>query len=574
MSKWPNGFQKGLTQYGDQGFSLFHRKLFLKSMGYSEDALDRPIIGITNTASAYNSCHGNVPALIEAVKRGVAMAGGLGFEFPVLSLHEAFAYPTSMYLRNLMAMDVEEMIRAQPMDAVVLIGGCDKTVPALLMGAISAEKPAIMTVTGPMLTGHHRGERVGACTDCRRFWAAHRAGTMDEAEITEVNDQLAPTVGTCMVMGTASTMAVCAEVMGMMLPGGATPPAVTAGRLRHAEMTGTRAVAIGKEGLTPDKVLDRRSITNAYRALMAIGGSTNAVVHLSAIAGRLGVEVPLDEVDRLGQEMPMVVNLKPSGTKYMQELDAAGGVPALLDTLADRFDLDASTVAGSTLGDAAKAHKTSVDRDTIYPADAPLKPKGAVAVLFGNLAPNGAVIKESAAGTAFLNHTGRAVVFDGLADMMARVDSDDLDVSPDDVLIMRGIGPRGAPGMPEAGSIPIPKKLARQGVTDMVRISDGRMSGTAYGTVILHVSPEAAVGGPLSKVRTGDTVTLDVPGRRIDLVGVDLDARDPQFLSDYTVPTRGYGALFDREITQAHEGADFAFLRGRGRGDGTGSVPK
>lgn len=561
MTAWRDGFRQGLTQYGDTGFSLFHRKLFLKSMGYSEEALDRPIIGITNTASAYNSCHGNVGQLVEAAKRGIAMAGGLGFEFPVMSLHEAFAYPTSMYLRNLMAMEVEEMIRAQPMDAVVLIGGCDKTVPALLMGAISAGKPAILTVTGPMLTGHHRGERVGACTDCRRFWADFRAGAIGEEVIAEVNDELAPTVGTCMVMGTASTMAVCSEAMGMMLPGGASPPAVSAARLRHAEATGVRAVSLAKDGVRPTDVLSERSIWNAFRALMAIGGSTNALIHLTAIAGRLGISVDLDAVDRLGRETPVIVNLKPSGSLYMQELHAAGGVPAILRTLQDRFDLDAPTVAGSSHRTLLDSAEPTIDRSVVWPADAPLKPAGAIAILRGSLAPDGAVLKQSAAGGPLLTHEGRAVVFDGLDHMMSVIDSDDLDVTAEDVLVLRGIGPRGAPGMPEAGSIPIPRKLARQGVRDMVRISDGRMSGTAYGTIILHVAPEAAAGGPLSKLRTGDRIVIDVPNRRLEVVGVDLAAREPAFTTAYTVPARGYGALFDREITQANEGMDFATLK-------------
>ena len=560
MADWDGGFAKGLTEYGDRGFSAFHRKIFLKSMGYSEAALDRPIIGITNTGSDYNSCHGNMPALIDAVRRGVAMAGGLAFAFPVMSLHEAFAHPTSMYLRNLMAMEAEELIRAQPMDAVVLIGGCDKTVPALLMGAISADKPAILTVTGPMLTGTHRGERVGACTDCRRMWAAHRAGELDAAQVEAANAALAPTVGTCMVMGTASTMAVTGEAMGMMLPGGAAIPAVHADRLRHAEATGVRAVDLAREELRPSAVLSKASIRNAYTALMAIGGSTNALVHLAAIAGRIGIPLAADEIDAIGGATPMVVNLKPSGTNYMQELCAAGGFPAVLSTLADRFDLDAKTVAGGTLGD---YRGEAIDREVVREADAPIFAASALVMLTGSLAPGGAVLKASAASAELATHEGRAVVFDGLADMAARIDSDDLDVRANDVLVLRGIGPRGAPGMPEAGSIPIPRKLARQGVRDMVRISDGRMSGTAYGTVILHVAPEAAAGGPLCRLRTGDTIRLDVPGRRLDVLDAGFEAREAAFTTAYDPPARGYGALFDREVCQANEGADFAFLRGR-----------
>lgn len=562
MPGWDKGFKEGLTQYGDTEFSLFLRKVFLKSMGYSEDALDRPIIGITNTASAYNSCHGNVPQLVESIKRGVAMAGGLAFEFPVMSLHESFAWPTSMYLRNLMAMEVEEMIRAQPMDAVVLVGGCDKTVPALLMGGISAGKPMILEVTGPMLTGHHRGDRVGACTDCRRYWASYRAGEIDEAEIVDVSAQLGPTVGTCMVMGTASTMALCSEAMGAMLPGGAATPAVYSARFRHAELTGSRAVGVAKENMTPSNLFDAASIRNSFRTLMAIGGSTNAVVHLTAIARRLGVDISLDEIDQIGRDVPMIVDLKPSGQFYMQELEAAGGFPAIRNALGDYLELDAKTVGGQT-------HRELLDAGSVAPIgvirslQTPIYGGGAIAVLKGNLAPDGAVIKESAADRDLVQHEGRAVIFDGLEDLMARIDSDDLDVSADDILVLRGIGPRGAPGMPEAGYIPIPRKLARQGVKDMVRISDGRMSGTAYGTIVLHVAPEAAVGGPLAKLRNGDRIRIDCPNRRLDAVADDdFDARPVSFMPPYTAPTNGYAHLFDREVLQADEGCDFRFLAG------------
>lgn len=556
------GFRAGLTAYGDAGFSLFHRKLFLKAMGYSEAALDRPVIGIADTRSDYNSCHANVPQIVEAVKRGVAMAGGVGFAFPVMSLHEAFAHPTSMFLRNLMAMEVEEQLRALPMDAAVLIGGCDKTVPALLMGAICADRPAILEVTGPMLTGSSRGERVGACTDCRRCWAAYRAGEIDEARLAEVNDALAPTVGTCMVMGTASTMALCAEAMGAMLPGGACIPAVHADRLRHAEATGVRAVELARAGgPTLRKLLSRDALENALRTLLAAGGSTNAVVHLAAVAGRLGLRFDLRDLDRLGRDLPMIVDLKPSGRLYMQELHEAGGFAALRRALGDRLALDAPTLAGAT-------HCELMERDEGFPqsvvrsTDDPIFPSGSIVPLFGGLAPGGAVLKVGAASERLLRHEGRAVVFDGLADLAARIDREDLDVEPEDVLVLRGIGPRGA-GMPEAGSCPIPKKLARRGVKDMVRVSDGRMSGTAYGTVVLHVSPEAAEAGPLAKLRTGDRVRLDVDARRLDAVGPDggsIDHRAPAFTRAGSLPGRGYAALFDREVLQAEQGCDFRFL--------------
>jgi dihydroxy-acid dehydratase len=556
------GFRAGLTAYGDAGFSLFHRKVFLKAMGYSEAALDRPVIGIADTRSDYNSCHANVPQVVEAVKRGVAMAGGVGFAFPVMSLHEAFAHPTSMFLRNLMAMEAEEQIRALPMDAAVLIGGCDKTVPALLMGAISADKPAILEVTGPMLTGASRGERVGACTDCRRFWAAFRAGEMDEGRLAEVNDELGPTIGTCMVMGTASTMALCAEAMGAMLPGGACIPAVHAERLRHAEATGARAVEIARAGgPTLRQLLTRDALDNALKTLLAAGGSTNAVVHLAAIARRLGLPFDLRELDRLGRDLPMIVDLKPSGRLYMQELHEAGGFAAIRRALGERLALDAPTLAGATHRELA-ARDGGFAQSVVRPAETPIYPSGSIVPLFGGLAPGGAVLKAGAASPHLLRHEGRAVIFDGLDDLAARIDRDDLDVEPEDVLVLRGIGPRGA-GMPEAGSCPIPKKLARRGVKDMVRVSDGRMSGTAYGTVILHVSPEAAEAGPLAKLRPGDRVRLDVEARRLDVVAADggaLEDREPAFTRAGPPPRRGYAALFDREILQAEAGCDFRFL--------------
>ena len=561
MGDEERGFDAGLTAYGDRGFSLFHRKIFLKAMGYSEEALDRPVIGIADTSSDYNSCHGNAPQLVEAIRRGVTMAGGIPFAFPTMSPHEAFSHPTSMYLRNLMAMEVEEQIRAHPMDAVVLIGGCDKTVPALLMGAISAGTPAILEVTGPMLTGSYRGERVGACTDCRRFWASYRAGETDAATLAEVNDQLGPTIGTCMVMGTASTMALCAEALGVMLPGGACIPAVHSARLRHAEATGARAVALAREGPTLDRLLDQAAIDNALRTLLAVGGSTNAVIHLAAIARRLGLDLPLRQLDRMGRETPMLVDLKPSGRLFMQELDAAGGFGAVRRALGALLHLDAPTVAGLTHRE-LMAQEDAFPQDVVRSLSDPIFPSGSIVPLFGDLAPGGAVLKAGAASPDLMRHEGRAVIFDGLDDLAARIDSDDLDVRPDDVLVLRGIGPRGA-AMPEAGSCPIPRKLARQGVRDMVRISDGRMSGTAYGTVILHVTPEAATGGPLAKLRSGDRVRLDVEARRLDAVtadGTPLEARDPAFLRAAPPPGRGYGALFDREILQADQGCDFRFL--------------
>ncbi|XQU70327.1 Dihydroxy-acid dehydratase [Cupriavidus sp. H18C1] len=489
------GLRKGLTNYGDQGFSLFLRKAFIKGSGYTDAALDRPVIGIADTGSAFNPCHGNMPQLIEAVKRGILLAGGLPMPFPTISIHESFAAPTSMVLRNLMSMDTEEMIRAQPMDAVVLIGGCDKTVPAQLMGAASAGVPAIQLVTGAMLTGSHRGERVGACTDCRRYWGKFRAGEIDAHETAQVNDQLVASVGTCSVMGTASTMACLTEAMGMSLPGAATPPAVTADRIRIAELTGTRAVAMARERLTIDKVLTPAAFENAMRVLLAIGGSTNGIVHLAAIAGRMGLDIDMQALDRMGRETPVLLDLKPSGQHYMEDFHKAGGMATLLRELRPLLRLDALTVTGRTLGEELDAAGPGFAQDVVRPIADPIYPQGGIAVLGGNLAPGGAIIKQSAADAALMEHEGRAVVFENSQDLVERIDSDDLDVHADDVLVLKNIGPKGAPGMPEAGYIPIPRKLARAGVKDMVRISDGRMSGTAFGTVVLHVTPEAAVGG-------------------------------------------------------------------------------
>ncbi len=562
MTSWSGGFRKTLTRYGDDAFSLFLRKVFLKAMGYSDAALDRPIIGITNTHSAYNSCHANVPAIIDAVKRGIAMAGGIGFDFPVVSLHESFTHPTSMYLRNLMAMDTEEMIRAQPMDAVVLIGGCDKTVPALLMGAASAGVPAILTVTGPMLTGRLDGERTGACTDCRRFWARYRAGELGEAAIEAVSGQLAPTPGTCMVMGTASTMALAGEAMGMMLPGGAAIPAVHSERLRHAEHTGTRAVGLAREGLSPDRIMTPAAVDNALRTILAVGGSTNALIHLTAVAGRLGYRVDLDRFDSMGRETPVLVDLKPTGQHYMEDLQADGGFPAILRELAPVLDLGCLTVTGQPLAHSIAERAGSA---VIRPFERPLHAGGAMAILRGNLAPDGAVIKQSAASPDLLQHTGRAVVFDDLEDLARRIDDPDLDVAADDVLVLRNAGPIGGPGMPEAGYLPIPRKLAQAGVRDMVRISDARMSGTAFGTIVLHVAPEAAIGGPLGLVETGDSIRLDVAGRRLDALIPDAELaarRDRQ--SDRRPaadPERGYARLYRSAIQQADQGCDFDFLR-------------
>ncbi len=559
------GLEKGLTSYGDRAFSLFLRKAFIKGAGYTDDALERPVVGIADTASAFNPCHGNMPRLLDAVKRGVMLAGGLPMEFPTISIHESFAHPTSMYLRNLMSMDTEEMIRAQPMDSVVLIGGCDKTVPAQLMGAASAGVPCVQLVTGSMLTGSHRFERVGACTDCRRYWGRYRAEEIDSDEIARVNDQLVASVGTCSVMGTASTMACVAEALGITVPGCASPPAVTADRIRVAERTGAVAVRIAKDRLTPDRVLTREAFENALRVLLAIGGSTNGVIHLAAIAGRLGIDVALDRLDAMGRETPVLVDLKPSGRQYMEDLHRAGGMATVLRELKPLLHLGALTVTGRTLGEEIDAAGPGFAQDVVRPLSDPLYREGGIAVLRGNLAPGGALVKQSAADPKLMRHEGRAVVFDNAEDLARRIDAEDLDVKADDILVLKNIGPKGAPGMPEAGYLPIPKKLARAGVKDMVRVSDGRMSGTAAGTIVLHVTPEAAVGGPLAWVRSGDRIRLDVAGRSLQLLVSDAELARRRAEQPLEEPRaeRGYLKLFLDNVTQADQGVDFGFLRAK-----------
>jgi dihydroxy-acid dehydratase len=563
-----DGLRKGLTSYGDAGFSLFLRKVFIKAMGYSDDALNRPIVGITNTYSDYNPCHGNVPQILEAVKRGVMLSGAMPMVFPTISIAESFSHPTSMYLRNLMAMETEEMIRAQPMDAVVVIGGCDKTLPAQIMAAVSADLPTVVIPVGPMVVGHHNGEVLGACTDCRRLWGKYRAGEIDDAEIEAVNSRLAPSVGTCMVMGTASTMACITESLCLSLPMSATIPAPHAERFRLAEASGRVAAGMARaKGPKPSELLTPAALRNAQVVLQAIGGSTNGLIHLTAIANRTPHRIDLETFDRLGREVPVLIDLKPSGAHYMEHFHHAGGVPKLMAQLGDLIDLDAKTIAGASLRDIVARAEQVPGQDVIRARQSPIKPEGGLAVLYGNLAPRGAVIKHSAANPKLLQHTGRAVVFESVEDMTLRVDDAALDVGPDDVLVLRNAGPKGAPGMPEAGYLPIPTKLLRAGVKDMVRISDARMSGTAFGTIVLHITPESAVGGPLALVKNGDMVRLDVAGRSIDLL-VD-DAELERRRSALKLPTpdwarRGYAHLFNQTILQADEGCDFDFMRARG----------
>jgi dihydroxy-acid dehydratase len=558
-----HGLARGLTNYGDPDFALYLRRSFAKSMGYSSAALGRPIVGIADSGSGFNNCHRHLPELIDAVKRGVLAAGALPVEFPTISLGEVFLEPTSMLYRNLMSIDVEEMIRAQPMDAVVLVGGCDKTVPAQLMGAASANVPAVQLVAGPMMTGRHEGERLGACTDCRRFWAKYRAGEVSADAIGTIEGRLATTTGTCAVMGTASTMACVAETLGMTLPGTAAIPAVHADRLRAAEATGEAAVALIRSGLTPDRILTPDAFENALRVLLAIGGSTNALIHLTAVAGRVGVPISLDTLNRLSEETPVLVDLKPSGEHYMEDLFAAGGVGAVLRELAPQLHLGCLTVTGQTLGERLAADDPGfVDRSVIRSARDPFQSVGGLVALFGSLAPGGAILKRSAADARLFETEARAVVFESLDDLAARIDDPALDVTASDALVLKNGGPRGAPGMPEAGYLPIPRKLSRAGVKDMLRISDARMSGTAYGTVVLHVTPESAAGGPLGLVRSGDRIKVSVKERRLDLLvdAAELGRRRAAPAAAEP-PRRGYRKLFLDHVLQADEGCDFDFLR-------------
>ena len=561
------GLSRGLTNYGDLDFSIYLRRSFAKSMGYSSQTLSRPVVGIAYTPSGYNNCHRHFPELLEAVKRGVLMAGGLPLEFPTISLGEVFLSPTSLKFRNLMSMDTEEMIRAQPMDSVVLMGGCDKTVPAQLMGALSADKPAIQLIGGPMMTSRLEEERLGACTDCRRFWGKFRAGDIDRDRIEDIEGRLATTAGSCAVMGTASTMACIAEALGMTLPGTAAIPAVHADRLRAGEASGQLAVKLISQPIKPSEIITEASVENALRVLLAIGGSTNAIIHLTAVAGRAGIEVPLDRLNAFSDDTPVLVNLKPVGQYYMEDFFAAGGVGAVLRELKDKLHLDCLTVTGETLGERlSQSASDYVDRNVIAAFDTPLEPVGGLVALKGSLAPRGAILKRSAADSNLFEREARAVVFSSLEDLSNRIDDPDLDVSADDVLVLQNAGPESASGMPEAGYLPIPQKLARQGIKDMIRMSDARMSGTAYGTIVLHVAPESSIGGAIGLVQNGDRIRLSVANRTLDLLvdEAELEARRKKLSLESTENrrrSRGYSGLYARSVLQADEGCDFDFLR-------------
>lgn len=557
----PKTFRSNAWFQGDQ-YEHMARRAWLRSEGFGDAALDgRPVIGICNSWSELTNCNAHLRQVAEAVKRGVWAAGGVPLEFPTISLGEMFMKPTTMLFRNLMSMDVEESITANPIDGVVLLSGCDKTTPAQLMGAASANIPSIMVTGGPMLSGRWNGEPLGSGTDGRKLFEALRAGEIGDEQWAEVEGCISRSAGHCTVMGTASTMASMAEALGMMLPGGAAIPAVDSRRYQFAEASGRRIVAMVREDLTPAKILTPQAFENAIRTDMAIGGSTNAVVHLLALAGRAGVSLSLDDFDRISRETPYIANIKPSGAFLMEDFYYAGGLPCVMKEILPLLDGSALTVSGRSMADELSQVEIR-NRDLIRPLDAPLNPEGGTAILYGNLAPQGAVIKQTAASPHLLRHRGKAVVFERYEELRARIDDDDLEIDENSVLVLQNAGPQGGPGFPEWGHLPIPAKLLRAQVNDIVRISDARMSGTSFGTDVLHISPEAAVGGPLAAARTGDEIELDVPGRRIDLRVEESEIQRRLAARPVAEPhyRRGYGRLFLDQVTQAHEGCDFRFL--------------
>jgi dihydroxy-acid dehydratase len=551
--------------FGKKDLDGFAHRSWLKAEGWSDVMFDgRPVIGIANSWSELTNCNAHLRQVAEAVKRGVLSAGGFPLEFPTISLGEILMKPTTMLFRNLMAMDVEECIRAYPLDGVVLLSGCDKTTPAMLMGAASADVPAIMVTGGPMLRGMWGQVELGSGTDNWRYWAELRAGRISEEEWCEMESCISRSAGHCMVMGTASTMASMAEALGMTLPGNAAIPASDSRRMALAEMSGRRIMDMAREGLKPSQILTPQAFDNAIRADMAIGGSTNAIIHMVAIAGRAGVDLPLTRFDELSRTTPFLVNVRPSGKYLMEDFFYAGGLPVVLKELLPLLHRDAPTVTGKSIAENvadAKNHNPDVIRSLAIP----ISGEGGTVILKGNLCPDGAVLKQSAASPQLLTHRGRAVVFEDHADLHARIDDPNLEVDENSVLVLKRVGPKGAPGMPEWGAAPIPQKLLKQGVKDMVRISDARMSGTSYGTVVLHVSPEAAIGGPLALVENGDEIELDVPNRRLTLrvPEEELAKRRARWTPRPPHYTRGYGRLFLDHVLQAHEGVDFDFLRGK-----------
>jgi L-arabonate dehydrase len=559
-----NGKLRSAEWFGKQDRDGFIHRSWMRAEGFAPDVFDgRPVIGICNSWSELTSCNVHLRRVAESVKRGVWEAGGFPLEFPTISLGETYMRPTTMLFRNLMSMDVEESIRANPVDGVILLSGCDKTTPAQLMGAASVDLPALMITGGPMLNGKYRGDDIGSGTMVWKFSEEVRAGKMTWPDFFEAEAGQSRSNGHCMTMGTASTMASMAEALGIAPTGNAAIPAVDSRRYALAQMSGRRIVEMVREDLRMSKILTREAFENAIRVNAAIGGSTNAVVHLLAIAGRMGVTLELDDFDRLAHELPLLVDLQPSGRFLMEDFYYAGGVPAVVRELGDRIHRDALTVSGKTMGEAT-ADAPCWNREVIRPFDRPLKEHAGIAVLRGNLAPNGAVIKPSAATPALLQHEGRAVVFESIEDFKARIDDPDLDVDASCVLVLKGAGPRGYPGMPETGNLPLPPKLLAQGVTDMVRISDARMSGTAYGTVVLHTSPEAAAGGTLALVRNGDMIRLDVANRGLHLLvdDAELARRRAAWRPQPNAFSRGYARLYTEHVLGAERGADFDFLVG------------
>jgi dihydroxy-acid dehydratase len=550
--------------FGVEDLRAFGHRSRAKQMGYARsDFAGKPVIAIVNTWSDLNPCHMHFRTRAEEVKRGVWQAGGFPVELPALSLGETYMKPSTMFYRNLLAMEVEELLRSNPVDGVVLLGGCDKTVPAMIMGACSANYPAIFMPAGPMLRGNYRGNVLGSGSDSWKYWAELRAGNITQADWEEVEDGIARSYGTCMTMGTASTMAAVAETLGLTLPNASCIPAADASHERLATACGRRIVEMVWEDLKPRDFLTAASFDNAVTTVMALGGSTNAIIHLVAMANRAGIELPLDRFDEISKRTPLLCNLRPSGKYLMEDFYYAGGLRALLTRIPDLLDTKCGTVTGKTLGENIKGAVVN-NEDVILPRNRPLKTEGGVVVLRGSLAPDGAVIKQSAMEERFLKHTGPAVVFEDYNDLARRIDDPDLEVTADSILVLKNAGPLGGPGMPEWGMLPIPKKLLQQGVRDMVRISDSRMSGTSYGSCVLHVAPEAYVGGPLAFVETGDPITLDVKARKLDLdvPEAELKARKAKWKSPPPRFVRGYGVLFANHASQADKGCDFNFLEG------------
>jgi dihydroxy-acid dehydratase len=550
--------------YGAQDMRSFGHRSRTKQMGFdAQDYAGKPVIAIVNTFSDINPCHHHFKSRVDDVKRGILQAGGFPLEMPAMSLGEPFMKPTTMLYRNLLSIDVEELLRANPVDGVVLMGGCDKTVPAMIMGAASMDLPAIFMPAGPMLRGNWHGKVLGSGSDVWKYWAEKRAGNIDDKAWVEIEDGIARSFGTCMTMGTASTMASAAEALGMTLPGAAAIPAADSGHVRMAAACGRRIVDMVWEDLKPSDIMTTAAFENSVMAAMALAGSTNSIIHLIAMAGRVGADLDLDKFDRLSKRVPVLANIRPSGKYLMEDFFYAGGLPAVLKNLGDTLNLDCITANGRTLGDNVKDAETYND-DVIRPRSNPVAKEGGVAVLRGNLCPDGAVIKPTAAEPHLLKHRGPAIVFKDYNDMAARIDDPKLGATKDSVLILQNGGPLGAPGMPEWGQLPIPKKLLAEGVRDMVRISDARMSGTSYGACVLHVAPESALGGPLALVRDGDIVALDVAARTLtlEISDAEMAARKAAWKAPKPHYPRGFGLLHLRHVTQANEGCDFDFLRG------------